>query len=128
MGKLGIYKKCKNKCNSLTKTPKRIYFKGAEKDRITSNNKFWSTVKPFLTNKDCISNYFINVEKDGDLISNEKELVKILNQNYKNIIRNSSRNKASSLANCLNASMKLQLRKLYNYIVTILASKNKKCL
>ena len=41
-----------------------------------SNKKFWSTVKPFLTNKGCISNDFISVDKDGDLISNEKELVK----------------------------------------------------
>ena len=38
-----------------------------------SNKNFWSTVKPFLTNKGGISNNFISVEKDGDLISNEKE-------------------------------------------------------
>ena len=40
-----------------------------------SNKKFWSTVKPFLTNKGCILNDFESVDKDGDLISNEKELV-----------------------------------------------------
>ena len=74
------YKKSKNRCNSLTKKAKKIFFKEATKDGIMSNKKFWSTVKPFLTNKDCISNDFISAEKDDDLISNEKELVELFNQ------------------------------------------------
>ena len=37
-----------------------------------SNKKFWSTAKPFLTNKGGISNNFISAEIDGDLISDEK--------------------------------------------------------
>ena len=45
----------------------KIFFKEATKDGIMSNKKFWSTVKPFLTNKGDISNDFISVEKDGDL-------------------------------------------------------------
>ena len=84
------YKKSKNKCVSLTKKAKKIFFKEAEKDGIISNKKFWGTVKPFLTSKGCISNDFISVEKDGDLISNEKELVELFNQNYINIVENSS--------------------------------------
>ena len=76
------YKKSKNRCNSLTKKAKKIFFKEATKDGIMSNKKFWSTAKPFLTNKGYISNDFISVEKDGgDLISNEKELVERYNQN-----------------------------------------------
>ena len=98
------YKKSRNKCNSLTKKAKKIFFKEATKDGITSNKKFWSTVKPFLTNKDGISNDFISVEKDGDLISNEKERVELFNQNYINIVKNSSGKKPSSLGDCLNAS------------------------
>ena len=58
----------------------------------------------FLTNKGCISNDFISVEKDGDLISNEKELVKLFNQNCINIVENSSGKKPSSLRDCLNVS------------------------
>ena len=69
-----------------------------------SNKKFWSTVKSFSTNKGCISNDFISVEKDGDLISNEKELVEIFNQKYINIVKNSSEKITSSLENYLNAS------------------------
>ena len=98
------YKKSKNKCNSLTKKAKKIFFKEATKDGIMSNKKFWSTVKPCLTNKGGISNDFISVEKDGDLISNEKEIVELFNQNYINIVESSSGKKPSSLRNCFNAS------------------------
>ena len=73
------YKKSiKKKGNSPTKKAKKVFLKEATKDGIMSNKKFWSTVKPFFTKKECISNDFINVEKDGDLISNEKELVELL--------------------------------------------------
>ena len=69
------YKKSKIKCNSLTEN--------AKKDWIMSNKKIWSAVKPFLKTR-CISNDYISVDKDGDLISNEKELVELFNQNYTN--------------------------------------------
>ena len=46
-----------------------------------ANKKFWGTVKSFLTNKGCISDDFISIEKDGELIRNEKKLVEIFNEN-----------------------------------------------
>ena len=83
------YKKSKSKCNSLTKKKgKKIFFNKATKDGIMSNKKFWSTANPFLTNKGCTSNDVISVEKDGDLISNEKELVELFIQKYMNIVEN----------------------------------------
>ena len=51
-----------------------------------------------------LTNDFISVEKDGDLISNEKEIVERFNQNYLNIVENSSGKKLSSLGDCLNTS------------------------
>ena len=71
------YKKSKNKCNSLTKKAKKIFLKEARKDGIMSNEKF---------------------------LSNQKELVELLNQNYINIVENSSSKKPSSLGDCINAS------------------------
>ena len=47
---------------------------------------------------------FISVEKDGDPISNKKDLVELFNQNYINIVENSSAKTPSSLADCLDAS------------------------
>ena len=98
------HKKTKNKCNTLTKKAKKNFFREATKDGIMSNKRFWSTVKPFLTNKGCISNDFISIEKDGELISNEKELVELFNENYINIVENISGAKPSSLVNCPNKS------------------------
>ena len=80
------YKKSKNKCNSMTKKARKILLKEATKDGIMSTKKFWIAVKPFLTSNGCISNDFIRAEKDGDLISNEKELAELFNQSYINIV------------------------------------------
>ena len=87
-----IDRKCKEK-----------FFKEATKDWIMSNKKIWSAVKRFL-NRRCISNDYISVDKDGDLISNEKELLELFNQNYTSIVEHSSGKKPSSLVDCLNAS------------------------
>ena len=98
------YKNSKSNYNSLTKKAEKIFFKEATKDGIMSNKRFWSTVKPFLTNKGCISNDFISAEKDRGLRSNEKELMELFNQNYINIVENSAGKKPSSLRDCINAS------------------------
>ena len=47
-----------------------------------------------MTN-DCIS-----IEKDGDMIGDEKVLVELFNENYISIVDISSGNKTSSLGNC----------------------------
>ena len=60
----------------------------------------------------CISNDFKSYEKVVELINNEKELVEHFNQNYINILENSSRKIPSSLGD-----MKLSV------LVTILAFK-----
>ena len=80
------YKKAKNKCNSLTRKAKRKFFKEATKNGGMSNRTFWETVKSFLTNKGYITNDCINIEKDGDIVRDEKVLVELFNENYINIV------------------------------------------
>ena len=94
------YKKAKNKCNSLTRKAKRKFFKEATKSGMMSNRTFWKTVKPFLTNQDCMTNDCTNIEKDGDIVRDEKMLVELFNENYINIVEISSGNQPSSLGNC----------------------------
>ena len=69
-----------------------------------SNKKLRSNVKLFLNNKGCISNDFVSVEKDGELIRNEKKLVELFNQNYISMV----------------------FKKLYQFILTVLAFKKLK--
>ena len=94
------YKKAKNKCNSLTRKAKRKFFKEATKSGVMSNRTFWKTVKPFLTNKGCMTNDGISIEKDGDIVKDEKVLVELFNKNYLNIVEISSGKKPPSLGNC----------------------------
>ena len=94
------YKKAKNKCNSLTRKAKWKFFKEATKSGVMSNRTFWKTVKPFLTNKGCMTNDCISTEKDGDIVRDEKVLVELFNENYINIVEISSGKKPSSLGNC----------------------------
>ena len=69
------YKKAKNKCNSLIRKAKRKFFKEVTKSRMMSNRTFWKTVKLFLTNKGCMTNDCIDIEKDGETVRDEKTLV-----------------------------------------------------
>ena len=74
------YNKAKNKYNSLTRKAKRKSFKETTKNGVMSNRTFWKTVKPFLTNKGCMTNDCINSEKDGDIVRDEKVLVELFNE------------------------------------------------
>ena len=94
------YNKAKNKYNSLTRKAKRKFFKEATKNGVMSNRTFWKTVKPFLTNKGCMTNDCINTENDGDIVRDEKVFVELFNENYINIVEISTGNKPSSLGNC----------------------------
>ena len=119
------YKETKDKCNSFTRKSKQKFFKEATKSGVMSNRTFWKTVKLFLTNEGCMTNDCISIEKDGDIVRDEKVLVELFNENYINIIEISSRNKPSSLVKILDRMMPL-LTKLYQNTVFISASKKLK--
>ena len=78
------YKRTKHKSNSLSEKTKRDFFKETTKDGIMTSKKFWRSVKPFLTNNGCISNDFVGIENEGNLICNEQELVELFNEHYIN--------------------------------------------
>ena len=69
-----------------------------------TNEKFWTTFKSFLTNKGNFSNDYITIEKDRELISNEKELIEPFNENYVNIVEILSGRKLASIGNSDNCS------------------------
>ena len=65
-----------------------------------SNRTFWKTVKPFWTNKGCMTNDCINIETDGDIVRDEKVLMELFNENNINIVEIFSGKKRSSLGKC----------------------------
>ena len=91
MGKFCLsYKRIENVCNSTSKKSKRSFFKEAAKHGTIISRKYINTVQPFLSNKSCVFNDFITIDQDEDQISTEQELVKLFNEHYTNIRRNSS--------------------------------------
>ena len=52
-------KKMKHKCSSVCRKSEIKYLKRSTEKGISSSKKFWKLVKPFLTNKSCMSNDFI---------------------------------------------------------------------
>ena len=88
------------------KKQKEISSKRAQKMELwqTNNFGFWRTVKPFLTNNSCISNYFICIENEDNLICNEQEFVELINECYINVVEKSSGKKSLSLGNSSGAS------------------------
>ena len=111
----------------MTKEAKGDFFKETTKDGIMTTKKFWHTFKSFLTNNGSISNDFISIENEGNLICNEQELVELFDEQYVNV-------KKSPLAKNpyhweilqMHLKMKLQLKKLFLYIVIPLAFEKSK--
>ena len=54
---------------------------------ITDNKKFWATVKPLFSNK-IKSTEYILLEENGKIIRNDKELARIFNEFFVNIVPN----------------------------------------
>ena len=79
-------KKRKNKCNSICRKSKIKYLKRGTEKGISSSKQFWNFVKPFLTNKSCMTNDFISIRNGDVFIDKENKLVEIFNSHYINIV------------------------------------------
>ena len=84
------YKKQRNKCVKLRKKAIKLYFKKITNPGFVENKTFWKTVKPFISNKSGLCNNTIMLEKNNRIITDEKELVNMLNDHYINIVENNS--------------------------------------
>ena len=77
------YTKDRNKCVSIRKKSIKQYFSNI------ASRFHWKTMKPFLTNKDCLDNCDIMLRGDSKIITDDKRLAK-LNEHYINIVERSS--------------------------------------
>ena len=81
------YNKQRNLCVSITRKAKRSYYENLDLKEITDSKKFWATVKPLFSNK-IKSTEYITLEENGKVISNDKELARIFNEFFVNIVPN----------------------------------------
>ena len=81
-----VFKKKKNYCHNLSKKIKRNYFTKIASKGETGSKDFWNTIKPFLTSKGFLHNDDIAINFDKRTITDDKELPKIFNEHYINIV------------------------------------------
>ena len=78
-----------NFCVSLRRKCMKNYLKKLTEKRLTTNKSFWKFMKPFLTNKGFTGNNDITLIHQNKIISDEKQLTKLLNSYYINIVEKS---------------------------------------
>ena len=79
------YKKQRNICFKLLRKTKKDFFNNFDVKRITENKQFWKTVKLCLTDK-TLKDERIMLIKIEKVVSDERELVKIFNEYFSNIL------------------------------------------
>ena len=78
------FRKQRNLCVSLLRKTKRSYYSNFNEKNVIDNRKFQKTVKPILSNK-FVNNEKITLVDNGKIITNDKEIAKVLNF-FSNII------------------------------------------
>ena len=71
----------------LSRKRKRKNYSSLDQKSISDNNKFWRTVKPFLSDKTSF-NAKIALIEDGEIISSDSEIADVLNTFFSNIVSN----------------------------------------
>ena len=81
------YNKQRNLRVGITRKAKRSYYQNLDLKDITDGKKFWATAKSLFSNK-IKSTEYITLEENGKIISNDKELARIFNEFFVNIVPN----------------------------------------
>ena len=79
------YSKQRNLCVTLLRKSKREYF-GNLNEKNLCDNKFWSVVKPLLSNK-VVSNEKTILAENDKIVENDKKSATVLNNFFSNIIK-----------------------------------------
>ena len=75
------FKKQKKFCNSLYKKERKKKYKNLDLKKITDNDEFWETIKPYLSNKiDCTQK--ICLKEGNKIVSDNTEVTNTLNKHF----------------------------------------------
>ena len=81
------FKRQRNKCVAIKSKNVRTYFSVLVKDNGHNNKKFWSAVKPFLSDKGTKKSNDIVLNDDGKILIDSKELSEVLNTYFADIVK-----------------------------------------
>ena len=91
------YKRQRNLCVNLRKKAIKKHLNEVTSHGIMENKNFWHTFKPFITNKNTLSNNTIMLKKDDSVVTEGKEIADIFNNYYINIVEKSTGLKPNAL-------------------------------
>ena len=80
------YSKQRNLCATLLRKSKREYFGILDEKKICDNKKFWSVVKPLLSNK-VVSNENITLPENNNIVENDEKTATLFNNFLSNVIK-----------------------------------------
>ena len=80
------FRKQRNLCVSLLRKTKRSYYSNLNEKKVIDTREFWKTVKPMLSNK-FVNNEKITLVDNEKIITNDKEIAKVLNDFFSDIIK-----------------------------------------
>ena len=75
-----MYKKQKNFCSKLYKKERNFFYNNLNMENFT-DKRFWTTVKPFLSDKGNLSKK-INLKEGDEIVSCDSEVAEILNRYF----------------------------------------------
>ena len=75
-----LHKKQRNFCVTFLRKPKRNYFKTVQMEDIPHDNKFWKTIRPYISDMGYRQTKITIVEKDST-ITDQKKFANLMN-NY----------------------------------------------
>ena len=73
-----MYRKQKTFCSRLYKRERRKFYNNLDLKDFTDNKRFWTAIKPFLSEKGNLSKK-INLKEGNTIISHDSEVAEILN-------------------------------------------------
>ena len=75
-----------------------MYFNNVTKTVVQTNKDFWKLVGPFLTNEGFLENKEIMLAERGQIVTEERELVRFFMKHCINIVKRSCGTKPTNLA------------------------------
>ncbi|XP_057309202.1 uncharacterized protein LOC130647380 [Hydractinia symbiolongicarpus] len=78
------FKRQRNKCVTVCRDAKRIYYTSLNMNNIFDNKKFWKTVKPIFSNK-CVKDTVQVIVENDQIICEKEHIANIINDHFVNV-------------------------------------------
>ena len=111
------FAKQRNYCSRLYKKERKKYYDNLDLKNITDNKKFWSTIKPFFSEK-SINYSKINLVENNEVISDDSKLATCFSNFFKDAVTNLNiQNDETNLSSTSNLSdpLDIAIKKFENH-------------